>query len=128
MSPIFEPVENPTRKGQDAKGSKTGPPIRDGSSSQQELKSPLITSKIYGRRKPPRTKGRKKKEALKKKAAKLCQEKEAAEAAEATERARVAAEKTTRKAKEEEEGRLKRGCRRVPKGEMIQPQMGTECQ
>lgn len=74
MSPIFEPVENPTRKGQDAKGSKTGPPIRDGSSIPQELTSPLITSKIYGRRKPPRTKCRKKKEALKKKAAKLCQE------------------------------------------------------
>lgn len=114
-SPIFEPVESPTQKGQDAKGSKTGPPIRDGSSSPRGLKSPLIASKIPGRRKPPRAKGRKKK------AAKLRQEKKAAEAAEATERARVAAEETTRKEKEEEEGRLKWGCRRVPKGEMIQP-------
>ena len=40
VSPMFEPVENPTRKGQDAKGSKTGPPIRDELESARAYNSP----------------------------------------------------------------------------------------
>lgn len=115
--PISEPTKNSIRKRQDTRGSKIGPPTGDCSSSPQGLTRPVIAPKFPRRRKRPRAKNRKKRRASRMKAARLRQEKEAAEA---TERTRVPAKETIREDGGVEE-RLKRGCRRIPRGEMIQP-------
>lgn len=107
-SPLLELVESPTQKEQDAESSQTHRPIRNRSPSPEGLTTPFLALKVSGRRGSMRAND------IKNKAAKLRQEKEAAEAAQ---RARLAAEEAAR----EEEERLKRGCRRIPSGEMIQP-------
>lgn len=104
---VIEPVESPTQNEQDAEGPQTPRSIRDRSPGPEGLNAPFLALKVSGRRGSIRA------NEIKKKA----EEKEAAEAAE---RARLAAEEAARKKKEEEEERLKRGYRRIPKGEIIQ--------
>lgn len=106
--PVIELIESPTQKEQDAESSQTHGPIRNRSPSPEGLTTPFLALKVSGRW------GSMRANEIKKKAAKLRQEKEAAEAAQ---RARLAAEEAAR----EEEERLKRGYRRIPKGKMIQP-------
>lgn len=105
---VIEPLESPTQNEQDAKGLQTPRSIRNRSPSPEGLNDPFLALKVSCRR------GSMRANEIKKKA----EEKKAAEAAE---RARLAAEEAARKQKEEEEERLKRGYRRIPKGNMIEP-------
>lgn len=113
--PTREPAESLNRKRHDAKDPRTGQPMEHGSSIPQGLTNLPIASKFPGHRRRRRAKTRKKRATKRRRAAKLRKEKEA------TERTHVPAEETALKETRAEDKRLKRVCRRIPMGELIQP-------